>query len=78
MWKLGRSTFHRQVLIECQGSKSRLHILEEYPSPEPDAVLESSQEVFVGELDHVDAIDGEARVLAHVLDVAICLALSRQ
>lgn len=52
-----------------------LHILEQHPAPEADAVLESPQEVLVCELDHVDPVKGEARVFAHVLDVAICLTL---
>ena len=52
-----------------------LNVLEQDPSSKADAVLESPQEVLVRELDHVDPVEGKARVLAHVLDVAICLPL---
>lgn len=62
--------------ITCMAVKSAcLHVFEEYPSAEPDAVLEGPQEVLVGELDDVDAVQGESGILAHVLDVAVRLAL---
>lgn len=56
---------------------SCLHVFEEHPSAEPDAVLESPQEVLVRELDDVDAVQGESGVLPHVLDVAVRLTLTR-
>lgn len=54
---------------------SYLNVFQEHPASKSDAVFEGPQEVLVAELNHIDTVQGKARILAHVLDVAVGLAL---
>mmetsp|Transcript_7031 Transcript_7031/g.14625 ORF Transcript_7031/g.14625 Transcript_7031/m.14625 type:complete len:318 (+) Transcript_7031:687-1640(+) len=73
----------RSALLELLLQQERLQtgiqsfpdVLQQNPTPEPNTVLESPQEVLVCELDDVNTVLTHREIVAHVLDELVGLAL---